>query len=96
MISSCWDGRCLPLSPDNLWRGLCVHSLGKPTPRPSPPPHTTTTTTIFSAMTAAQRVQLFQLVADNLRWMKASGGPMAGTLFWVRAPRRACPHAVLR
>jgi mannan endo-1,4-beta-mannosidase len=30
-------------------------------------------------------VLLFQLVADNLHWMKTTGGPMAGAMFWNAA-----------
>ncbi|PNW86843.1 hypothetical protein CHLRE_02g098000v5 [Chlamydomonas reinhardtii] len=40
---------------------------------------------ILPQYTADQRVQLFQLVADNLRWMKSTGGAMAGVMFWNAA-----------
>ncbi|EFJ48391.1 hypothetical protein VOLCADRAFT_117611, partial [Volvox carteri f. nagariensis] len=40
---------------------------------------------ILPAYTAEQRVLLFQLVADNLHWMKSTGGPMVGAMFWNAA-----------
>ncbi|GLC47584.1 hypothetical protein PLESTB_000004000 [Pleodorina starrii] len=40
---------------------------------------------ILPQYTIEQRVILFQLVADNLEWMKKTNGPMMGVMFWNAA-----------
>ncbi|GFR39986.1 hypothetical protein Agub_g519 [Astrephomene gubernaculifera] len=40
---------------------------------------------ILPEYTIEQRVLLFRLVADNMQWMKQTGGPMVGAMFWNAA-----------
>ncbi|KXZ42513.1 hypothetical protein GPECTOR_139g669 [Gonium pectorale] len=40
---------------------------------------------ILPEYTVEQRILLFRLVADNLQWMKKTGGAMAGAMFWNAA-----------